>query len=428
MNPDHSALTLDLLRAQDPEQLLRRLLAANPQARGASAWRLDLSPPLRLAHAGRGADHWQPGAGVTLPPLPGCAPPLQVQLEPPLPLAPECQLALAAGLTRLHAERGWRLARAGQAGRAALLAQPDGGAERAPPSQLAARVLSAGAQLAGFDWAGVAALQAGRWTFCPVHQAPTLSGAQLERLAPAGGWVERGARHAALLAQTQRSRGPDDGPGVSAFVPVQVGTLPVDVVLVAAQLGASAWTPEELVLLDEVRLDLSHHLTRSRRVEELEVGAWFDPLTRIRNRRAFDVRLDELEAAGAGYAVVMLDLDGFKQLNDELGHLLADEALCAYAMRLHSRVAPYGDAYRWGGDEFALLLSRWIDGQAPLLAWLERLALGGPAGALRGSFGVAWRSEAASASACLRLADERMYARKRAARPAPPAAERGPDA
>lgn len=83
-----------------------------------------------------------------------------------------------------------------------------------------------------------------------------------------------------------------------------------------------------------------------------------DPLTGIYNRREFDRRLDALLQArsGAAFAVLQLDLDFFKQINDRYGHVSGDEALVAVAELIRNNVRE-GDCFaRLGGEEFGLLL------------------------------------------------------------------------
>jgi diguanylate cyclase (GGDEF)-like protein len=105
------------------------------------------------------------------------------------------------------------------------------------------------------------------------------------------------------------------------------------------------------------RMVAAHAETRleQRKVAEL---AFSDQLTGLPNRRAF---LDELTALGASHrnttiAVAMLDLDGFKAINDTFGHLAGDSLLVAVARRLEASLEPGDLIVRLGGDEFALLL------------------------------------------------------------------------
>jgi diguanylate cyclase (GGDEF)-like protein len=94
--------------------------------------------------------------------------------------------------------------------------------------------------------------------------------------------------------------------------------------------------------------------------EEMRFLADHDPLTRLGNRRAFMARL-ELETSralryGSSFALVVCDLDGFKDVNDRFGHLAGDEALEHVADVLRDVIRGSDGAYRLGGDEFGLIL------------------------------------------------------------------------
>jgi diguanylate cyclase (GGDEF)-like protein len=86
-----------------------------------------------------------------------------------------------------------------------------------------------------------------------------------------------------------------------------------------------------------------------------------DPLTGLGNRRDFDETLEaeiaRARRAGMKLSIALLDLDGFKALNDELGHLEGDRCLRAVAAQLDARRRRDDPIFRWGGDEFALILS-----------------------------------------------------------------------
>ncbi len=85
-----------------------------------------------------------------------------------------------------------------------------------------------------------------------------------------------------------------------------------------------------------------------------------DPVTGLFNHRAFHERVrDEMsgaEAGGKSIGLVMLDIDDFKRVNDSLGHLAGDQVLRELAVTLVDVVKRKGDLYRYGGDEFAILL------------------------------------------------------------------------
>jgi diguanylate cyclase (GGDEF)-like protein len=80
-----------------------------------------------------------------------------------------------------------------------------------------------------------------------------------------------------------------------------------------------------------------------------------DPLTGVSNRRAFDAELQNAASTGEPYALILIDLDDFKRVNDERGHPAGDDVLCSVAMAA-STIARKGDCVaRIGGDEFAIL-------------------------------------------------------------------------
>jgi diguanylate cyclase (GGDEF)-like protein len=98
------------------------------------------------------------------------------------------------------------------------------------------------------------------------------------------------------------------------------------------------------------------------KLRSAEESAARDGLTRLGNRRAFDLRLVELVANAVRHreplAVLMLDIDKFKSINDHLGHPGGDAALKHLAEIMRS-VARTGDqAFRYGGEEFVLLLQK----------------------------------------------------------------------
>jgi len=102
---------------------------------------------------------------------------------------------------------------------------------------------------------------------------------------------------------------------------------------------------------------------------ELAYGqAFLDPLTRVPGRRAFDHHLRTL---GATYTIAMVDIDHFKRVNDRYGHDVGDQALGFVAARLHR--IPFGTAFRYGGEEFAIVCpGRRMAAVKPLLDDLRR--------------------------------------------------------
>jgi diguanylate cyclase (GGDEF)-like protein len=171
--------------------------------------------------------------------------------------------------------------------------------------------------------------------------------------------------------------------------------------------------------------DAAAALVSGRHLGELRFLADHDPLTRLLNRRAFVTRLEGEVARAVRYrrtfGLVVADLDGFKQLNDRYGHACGDEALVAFANVLLESLRKPDDAFRIGGDEFAVLLAEATEEDtrqvvARVETLLEQLSAGGEpwAANVSASFGSAACPEDANDPQTLfRLADEAPYDAKR---------------
>jgi diguanylate cyclase (GGDEF)-like protein len=103
-----------------------------------------------------------------------------------------------------------------------------------------------------------------------------------------------------------------------------------------------------------------------------EEEALTDPLTGLRNRRAADLFLDRLCAAGAPFGLLHLDLDFFKAVNDSLGHAAGDNVLAEVGRILRDQTREEDCAARIGGDEFLLVVAGRVDPRA-LQAIAERI-------------------------------------------------------
>ena len=151
-----------------------------------------------------------------------------------------------------------------------------------------------------------------------------------------------------------------------------------------------------------------------------------DALTGLFNRRRFEEELERHVAHGRRYgmsgALLMLDLDGFKQVNDAHGHRTGDRVLTAVASVLRRRLRESDVVARFGGDEFAVLMP--VGGEprarelARLLATAVQTDVAAPAGRLSASVGIAVLDESSSADELLSRADDAMYAEKRTKPPA----------
>ena len=160
--------------------------------------------------------------------------------------------------------------------------------------------------------------------------------------------------------------------------------------------------------------------------EQMRTAALCDPLTGLRNRADFvhslAARLEQLKQRRAGerFAVLYLDLDRFKIVNDSLGHFVGDELLVALSRRLESCLRPTDVLARLGGDEFAVLLNGLTaEGQANLVAMRIQDALKQPLSVAgremftSASIGIAFGSvKYESADEIMRDADTAMYQAK----------------
>ena len=123
-----------------------------------------------------------------------------------------------------------------------------------------------------------------------------------------------------------------------------------------------AFQDSELQSLESVADICATSIQNAHYVERVKQLAYLDGLTGIFNRRFFEMRImEEIERArryGTGMAVIMADIDQFKALNDEFGHLLGDEALRQVSSLFHQQLRKIDVVCRYGGEEFAVLLSQ----------------------------------------------------------------------
>jgi diguanylate cyclase (GGDEF)-like protein len=157
---------------------------------------------------------------------------------------------------------------------------------------------------------------------------------------------------------------------------------------------------------------------------QLKEFSFKDEVTGLYNRRFFSIRLEEEVSRYRRFnhpvSVVLLDLDGFKEINDELGHAAGDETLRGMAEILLRHSRGINVICRYGGDEFAILLVETSKGGARLYADRIRYVLPGFHFAhgrrVTASFGIASLPEDVTPApdALIRAADEALYAAKRA--------------
>ena len=206
--------------------------------------------------------------------------------------------------------------------------------------------------------------------------------------------------------------------------------------------GARHWDTDDRSLVAAAAVLIRTILEHESIQREMARQARTDPLTGLYNRRAFMDELarhiDRLEREGMPGALLFIDLDHFKALNDSCGHDAGDEALRVAAQLLRTCTRPTDLIARLGGDEFAV----WLDGADEFAAAerAEQLRAAGPealAPLTEGrstritlSIGVAarWAGHGEDVEALLNRADQAMYAVKRAGRGHWRVAQRGDDA
>lgn len=158
---------------------------------------------------------------------------------------------------------------------------------------------------------------------------------------------------------------------------------------------------------------------------ELDFAASHDPLTGLLNRRGLDRVLGEAGESGEALGLLLLDLDGFKLINDRHGHHAGDDLLKQVALRLKGVVRPGDIVARLGGDEFALVV-RGVEDAVALSEIADRAVsvvmapfmLVGQLVSVGASVGASVKSERESAhwtaEALMRAADQALYGAKRA--------------
>ena len=157
--------------------------------------------------------------------------------------------------------------------------------------------------------------------------------------------------------------------------------------------------------------------THDRQRRELALASWTDHLTGAFNRRGFHERaraeLARAGRAGEPVSIVLVDLDGFKRVNDAHGHAAGDELLRWVADRLRAGLRPSDVAGRLGGDEFALLLPGIDVEEAQSVAERLRTTLAERTSA---SFGTAASPAPHDADALMLEADAELYRDKQRGR------------
>ena len=217
---------------------------------------------------------------------------------------------------------------------------------------------------------------------------------------------------AAAVSSTRRSAGGGAGAViVLALVAALVGPAPGRPPL--ALVGAIAVLSTALLLAGRARTERERDVLRD--------FALSDPVTGISNRRSLLIRADYEIArhrrAQTSFALVMLDLDGFKQLNDRFGHAAGDDLLRDVAEALSRAMRGQDTVARFGGDEFCILAPETDDeGSARLATKVSQAVRDVSVGmeVVGGSVGVAiFPDDGTTAADLMHVADERLLEAKR---------------
>ncbi|WP_313624270.1 sensor domain-containing diguanylate cyclase [Achromobacter sp.] len=179
------------------------------------------------------------------------------------------------------------------------------------------------------------------------------------------------------------------------------------------------WYDEAEKLRQALAATLAQHRDE---VGRLNTESMTDPMTGLLNRRALHERIDGLVAAGDPFAVIALDLDHFKQVNDVHGHPTGDKVLVTLTKTLQDCVRADDKPFRIGGEEFVVMVPAATSERAVQTAERIRAAVAARpmpdgVGAVTVSVGVAlWPRDGESPQAVVKCADQALYASKQAGR------------
>lgn len=188
----------------------------------------------------------------------------------------------------------------------------------------------------------------------------------------------------------------------------------------------NAFRDSELQSLESVADICASSIQNAHYLERVKQLAYLDGLTGIFNRRFFELRIsEEIERArrhNLNLAVMMADIDQFKKLNDEFGHLLGDEVLRQVSSLFHQQVRKMDVVCRYGGEEFAILFTQTNSHHAmgvaeKLRRLVETWQFPGVPRTVTISAGIAaFPEHGASRDEVVRAADTALYAAKQAGR------------
>ena len=259
-------------------------------------------------------------------------------------------------------------------------------------TQLISRTLAAAAEVTGADVACAIDPDGVRW----LHGSPALA----TRLADVASAAPK-SHHGGITTQYA-------GCGMPAAISMALG----DTLLVVAATSAGRLVPEAGSLLALIVAHAHAGRERLRELAHLARRADSDPLTGLRHHRPFEERLGSSKPGRT--AVLAVDVDGFKRINDERGHQAGDMALVTLADSLRSVLRGDDDLYRIGGDEFAVVVE--VNGAAEVVNIARRLLEAARRAGHTISVGAAIQVPGESGRETLHRADKALYQAKRSGR------------
>lgn len=187
--------------------------------------------------------------------------------------------------------------------------------------------------------------------------------------------------------------------------------------LILASCNARAYPARTLKLLEELSMPIAVSIENSRQYDQAEQRARIDGLTTLLNRHSLDEQIQHEISRhsryGGVFSLIILDLDNFKSFNDNYGHLAGDELLRQVGKIMKGAIRDADQAFRYGGDEFAVLLPQTNIDSAYMVAERirKRAVLEGATGTpVTVSLGMAsWPADGIGANEVIAAADTALY-------------------
>jgi diguanylate cyclase (GGDEF)-like protein len=250
----------------------------------------------------------------------------------------------------------------------------------------------------------------------------TTDEAQRQAIAGPPGGPE--ARSISLVYQYPSEKGSNDGSTnlihSGLAVPIQTESGSIGFIAVFSRSPSQTWNEDEVRELEELALRAGPAIENAKRFREARQLADLDALTGLHNRRYFHETLGREVARAHRYdrqlALIVLDLDDFKAINDRIGHLAGDAVIAESAERVRDVVRSADVACRVGGDEFAVIMPESTLADADQLYRRLQAAVSarpiGQAGRLSFSAGVAELKPEDDPTGFFERADEALYRAK----------------